>query len=136
MKEKDKEGADREEETEGRQKINYRWTQKTQVTAIRRQRDQPSEKEDRQVQTSMEISRCLKYRNTVLDTEIEVEGHWVAQLVECLTAAQVMISRFLRSSPPSGLWLSAQNPLQVLCPPLFLSAPPPLILSPLSPKNE
>ncbi|XP_047692978.1 uncharacterized protein LOC125153648 isoform X2 [Prionailurus viverrinus] len=48
MKEKDKEGADGEEEKEGRQKINYRWTQKTQVTAIRRQRDQPSEKEDRQ----------------------------------------------------------------------------------------
>ncbi|XP_042825600.1 uncharacterized protein LOC107181055 isoform X3 [Panthera tigris] len=48
MKEKDKEGADGEEEKEDRQKINYRWIQKTQVTAIRRQRDQSSEKEDRQ----------------------------------------------------------------------------------------
>ncbi|XP_060507082.2 uncharacterized protein LOC132690544 [Panthera onca] len=48
MKEKDKEGADGEEEKEDRQKINYRWIQKTQVTAIRRQRDQSSGKEDRQ----------------------------------------------------------------------------------------
>ncbi|XP_077630027.1 uncharacterized protein LOC144239736 [Crocuta crocuta] len=48
MKEKDKEGAKREEEKEDTPRVNYRWTQKTQVTAIRRQRGQPSEKEDRQ----------------------------------------------------------------------------------------
>ncbi|XP_035950871.1 uncharacterized protein LOC118537517 isoform X1 [Halichoerus grypus] len=48
MKEKDKEGANEEEEKEDRHRVNYRWTQKTQVTAIRRQRGQPSEKEDGQ----------------------------------------------------------------------------------------
>ncbi|CAD7692652.1 unnamed protein product [Nyctereutes procyonoides] len=48
MKEKDKEGANGEEEKEDRHRVNYRWTQKTQVTAIRRQRGQPSENEDRQ----------------------------------------------------------------------------------------
>lgn len=64
MKEKDKEGANGEEEKEDRHRGNYRWTQKTQVTAIRRQRGQPSEKEDRQVQGSMEIPSYLKYGNT------------------------------------------------------------------------
>ena len=64
MKEKDKEGANGEEEKEDRHRVNYRWTQKTQVTAIRRQRGQPSENEDRQVQASMEISRYLKYGET------------------------------------------------------------------------
>ncbi|CAK7301821.1 uncharacterized protein [Vulpes vulpes] len=48
MKEKDKEGANGKEEKEDRHRVNYRWTQKTQVTAIRRQRGQPSENEDRQ----------------------------------------------------------------------------------------
>ncbi|XP_027475045.1 uncharacterized protein LOC113936191 isoform X3 [Zalophus californianus] len=46
--ERDKEGANEEEEKEDRHRVNYRWTQKTQVTAIRRQRGQPSEKEDGQ----------------------------------------------------------------------------------------
>ena len=33
----------------------------------------------------------------------------MAQLVKCLTSAQVMISWFLRSSPASGSVLTAQN---------------------------
>lgn len=71
MKEKDKEGANGEEEKEDRHRVNHRMTQKTQVAAIRRQRGQPSEKEDGQVHGSMEIPRYLKYG--ILDTELEVE---------------------------------------------------------------
>ena len=36
-------------------------------------------------------------------------GAWVAQLVERLTSAQVMISRFVGSSPASGSVLTAQS---------------------------
>ena len=54
---------------------------------------------------------------------------WVAQLVECLTSAQVMISRFVSSSPASGLLLSAQSPLWIFCPPLSLPIPDSCILS-------
>ena len=54
-------------------------------------------------------------------------GTWVAQLVKHLTSAQVMISRFLGSSPMSGSLLSAQSLLRILC--LPLSVPPLLVLS-------
>ena len=37
-------------------------------------------------------------------------GAWVAQSVECLTLAQVMISWFIGSSPTSGSVLTAQSP--------------------------
>ena len=37
------------------------------------------------------------------------KGAWVAQLVECLTLAQVMISWFVGSSPASGSVLTAQS---------------------------
>ena len=36
-------------------------------------------------------------------------GAWVAQSVECLTSAQVTISRFMSSSPASGSVLTAQS---------------------------
>ena len=36
-------------------------------------------------------------------------GTWVAQSVECLTSAQVIISRFTGSSPESGSVLTAQS---------------------------
>ena len=57
-------------------------------------------------------------------------GAWVAQSVKCPTSAQVMISRLVSSSPSSGSVLTAQSlePLQILCPSLSLSAPPPLTL--------
>ena len=55
------------------------------------------------------------------------QGTWVAQSVECLTPAQVMISRVMSSSPASGSLLSAQSQLQILSP--LLSGPPLLILS-------
>ena len=57
-------------------------------------------------------------------------GAWVAQLVKQLTLAQVMISRFVGSSPASGSMLTAQNlepasdsvsPSLSACPPLVLS---------------
>ena len=45
----------------------------------------------------------------------------VALSVERLTSAQVLISRFVSSSPASGSLLSAQSRLQILClPPLLM----------------
>ena len=55
-------------------------------------------------------------------------GAWVAQLVERPTSAQVMISRFVSSSPASGSVLTAQSlepALDSVSPPL--SAPPMLM---------
>ena len=54
-------------------------------------------------------------------------GTWVAQSVEYLTSAQVMISQFMSSSPASGSLLSAQSLLWNLC--LPLPVPLPLLLS-------
>ena len=62
-------------------------------------------------------------------------GAWVAQSVERPTSAQVMISRFVGSSPTSGSVLTAQSLelLWILC--LPLSVPPLFVLS-LSLKNK
>ena len=38
-----------------------------------------------------------------------LRGAWVAQSVECLTLAQVMISQFVNSSPALGSGLTAQS---------------------------
>ena len=70
-------------------------------------------------------ARCFKKRPTW--------GPWVAQSAEHLTSAQVVILRFVGSSPTSGSLLSVQSPLLILSPPL--SAPPLLALS-LSLKNK
>ena len=51
----------------------------------------------------------------------------MAQLVQHPTLAQVMVSQFMNLSPTSGLLLSVQSLLQILCPPF--SAPPLLTLS-------
>ena len=59
----------------------------------------------------------------------EKRGAWVAQSVECPTLAQVMISRFVGSSPALGSVLTAQSlepALDSVSP--SLSAPPPLVL--------
>ena len=63
-------------------------------------------------------------------------GAWVAQLVEHPTSAQVMISRFMSSSPASGSLLTAQSlePASDSVSP-SLSAPPLLTLN-LSLKNK
>ena len=45
---------------------------------------------------------------------------WVAQLVEHLTSAQIMISQFVSSSPASGSVLRAWSPLWILDLPLPL----------------
>ena len=47
-------------------------------------------------------------------------GAWLAQSVVHLTSAQVMISRFVGSSPALGFLLSTQSPLWILCPHLSL----------------
>ena len=49
---------------------------------------------------------------------------WVAQSVKHPALAQVMISRFMSSSPASGSLLAAWSPLQVLCPSLSLCPSP------------
>ena len=52
-------------------------------------------------------------------------GAWVAQLVKRPTSAQVMISRFVGSSPVSGSVLTSQSlePFQSLCLPVSLPLP-------------
>ena len=45
---------------------------------------------------------------------------WVAQSIECLTSAQVMISQFVGSSPVWGFVLTVQSLLQILRLCLFL----------------
>ena len=56
-------------------------------------------------------------------------GAWVAQLVEQLTSAQVMISWFVSLSPVSGSVLTAQSPEPASdSVSSSLSAPPPLML--------
>ena len=65
-----------------------------------------------------------------------MRGAWVAQSVEHLTSAQVMIPQFMGSSPASGSVLTAQSlepALNSVSP--SVSAPPPLILC-LSNINE
>ena len=66
------------------------------------------------------------------------QGTWVAQSVTCLTSAQVLISRFMGSSPASGSVLTAwslEPALGSVSP--SLSAPPLLMLCPsLSLKNK
>ena len=59
-----------------------------------------------------------------------LRGAWVAQLVECLTSAQVMISQSVSSSPVSGSVLTAQS-LEPASNSVSssLSAPPLLVLS-------
>ena len=57
-------------------------------------------------------------------------GASVVQSIEPLTPAQVMISQFVSSSPTSGSLLSAQSPLQILCPPLSVPLPRFLSVSP------
>ena len=51
-------------------------------------------------------------------------GAWVAQLVQCPTSAQVMISRFGSSSPTQGSLLSPQSLFRILCAPLCLCPSP------------
>ena len=60
---------------------------------------------------------------------LEHRGAWVAQSVKGLTSAQVMLSRFVSSSPMSGSVLTAQSlepASDSVSPPL--SAPPLLML--------
>ena len=56
-------------------------------------------------------------------------GAWVAQSVECLTSARVMMSAFMSSSPTWGWLLSAQSLLRILCLPLVGPLPCSLSLS-------
>ena len=58
-------------------------------------------------------------------------GTWMAQLVECLTSAQVMISQFVSSNPASGSVLTARTLETVLrcCVSLSLCSSPAHALS-------
>ena len=55
------------------------------------------------------ISFSLTHKINQLRKNESKSGTWVAQLVMCLTSAQVMISRFVGSSPASGSVLIAQS---------------------------
>ena len=62
---------------------------------------------------------------------VNFRGAWVAQSVECLTSAQVMVPRFMASSPVLGSVLTAESlesASESVSPSLSLSAPPPLVL--------
>ena len=65
------------------------------------------------------------------DTKGRDRGTWVAQLVKCLTSAQVMILRSVSSSPASGSVLTAQTlePASDSVSPSLSSLPPAHVLS-------
>ena len=84
--------------------------------------------------SSSSNSENLAILHTRLDQRLVFKnrGTWVAQLVGCLTLAQVMISLFVGLSPISGSVLTARSlePASwILCFPLSLSAPALLVLS-------
>ena len=60
------------------------------------------------------------YPNSKWCIKMQRRGAWVAQSVECPTSAQVMISRFMSSTPTWGSLLSAQSLLRILSLPLSL----------------
>ena len=66
---------------------------------------------------------------SVIKTSSDYGGAWVAQSVGHPTSAQVMISRYMSSSPMSGSVLTAQSlePVSDSVSP-SLSAPPPFML--------
>ena len=59
-------------------------------------------------------------RQIYIHFKATARGAWVAQSVERLTSAQVMISQLVSSSPASGPVLTAWSLLQILCLPLSL----------------
>ena len=59
------------------------------------------------VWSAMQVT-CVIQKFLVM-TFTEVQGTWVAQLVNHLTLAQVMIPRFVGSSPTLGSMLAAQS---------------------------
>ena len=78
---------------------------------------------------------CLSLKNKQT-FEKKLRGAWVAQLVKCLTLAQVMILQFVSLSPMSGSVLTPHS-LEPASDPVSpsLSAPPLLTLCP-SLKNK
>ena len=74
--------------------------------------------------------KLVKLKYTPVMQKMQYGGTWVAQSVKHQTLAQVMISRFLGSSPTSGSVLTAQSPeppSDSVSP--SLSAHPPLVFS-------
>ena len=88
--------------------------------------------------STIQEHRCLEIPpgSPAPPSEREGLGAWAAQVVKRQTSAQVMISRFVGSSPASGSLLSAQSlePASDAVSP-SLSAPPLLAVS-LSLKNK
>ena len=89
-----------------------------------------------QGKVNVENGRTRQAACLLLEVRLCEGGAYTAQSVKLLTSAQVMISRFLSSSPASGSVLTAQSlePASDSVS-LSLSAPPLFTLS-LSPKNK
>ena len=60
------------------------------------------------MENSLASSSKVKY------IEKNIQGTWVAQSVQCLTSAQVVVSWFVGSSPASGSVLMVQSLLGIL----------------------
>ena len=71
------------------------------------------------------MGELLLYSDSLFLKKIMHWGAWVSQSVGRLTSVQVMISRFVSSSPASGSVLTARSlePVQILCLPLSLPLP-------------
>ena len=67
--------------------------------------------------------KFIHFFSLLIKKENGNQGTWVAQSVECPALVQVVISRFVGSSPSSSLLLSAWSPFGILCPPPFLPLP-------------
>ena len=65
-----------------------------------------------------DIAKVIRVNLNGMIRKLEGRGIWVAQLVNHVLSAQVTSLQFVSSSPTSGLLLSAQSLLQILCPPL------------------
>ena len=72
-----------------------------------------------------------KKKGPIIIKEKRMRGAWVAQSVKRLTSAQVIISRFVGSSPASGSVLTSQSLelLRILCLALSLCPSPAHALS-------
>ena len=83
----------------------------------------------------MEISKSSKFHGHDGGTKqaifssnsLKKRGTWVAQSVKGMTEAQVMISQSMGASPSPGSVLTAWSLLGILCLPLSLPLPAPLL---------
>ena len=71
------------------------------------------------------MKNCSGFLRGKVNQKNNIMGHWVAQLVERPTLAQVMISQFVSLSPTSGSVLTDQSlePASVSVSPSLCSSP-------------